>query len=124
MSSLRLEEVPFELEGKTYLLRCNMAALEAMQETQDGDFSALLNMPATKSTVIFLASMLNVYAEEMGWPERWSVQDLKRKVSFAMIQEADVLGLVTRGVLPMVARNAQDAGSSALEQQDPEARGN
>lgn len=120
MSSLRLEEVPFELEGKTYMLRCNMAALEAMQEEQGGDFASLLDMPATKSTVIFLAAMLNVYAEEQGWPERWDVKTLKRKVSFAMIQDADVLGLVTRGVLPMVARNAQAAGSAAPAQQEAE----
>lgn len=120
MSSLRLEEVPFELEGKTYMLRCNMAALEAMQEEQGGDFASLLDMPATKSTVIFLAAMLNVYAEEQRWPERWDVNTLKRKVSFAMIQDADVLGLVTRGVLPMVARNAQAAGSAAPAQQEAE----
>ena len=120
MSSLRLEEVPFELEGKTYMLRCNMAALEAMQEEQGGDFASLLDMPATKSTVIFLCAMLNVYAEEQGWPERWDVNTLKRKVSFAMIQESDVLGLVTRGVLPMVARNAQAAGSAAPAQQKAE----
>lgn len=120
MSSLRLEEVPFELEGKTYMLRCNMAALEEMQEAQGGDFASLLDMPATKSTVIFLAAMLNVYAEEQGWPERWDVNTLKRKVSFAMIQDADVLGLVTRGVLPMVARNAQAAGSAAPAQQEAE----
>lgn len=117
MSSLRLEEVPFELEGKTYMLRCNMAALEAMQEEQGGDFASLLDMPATKSTVIFLAAMLNVYAEEQGWPERWDVNTLKRKVSFAMIQDADVLGLVTRGVLPMVARKAQETTGSAAQAQ-------
>ena len=117
MSSLRLEEVPFEFDGKTFLLRCSMAALENMQESQDGDFAALLEMPATKSTVIFLAAMLNAYAEEQGWPERYSTDALKYRVSFAMIQDLDVLGLVTRGVMPLVARQAQ-------AQPAPENRGN
>ena len=30
--SLKLEEVPFEFEGKTYMLRCNMAVLEEIQD--------------------------------------------------------------------------------------------
>ena len=35
--SLKLEEIPFKFEGKTYQLRCNMAVLEEVQEENGGD---------------------------------------------------------------------------------------
>ena len=40
--TLQLEELPFELDGKTYLLRCNMAVLEAVQEAHEGNFAEVL----------------------------------------------------------------------------------
>lgn len=115
--SIRLEEKPFEFEGKTYLLRCNMAVLDTLQDEADGDFGSLMRMTPIKGAAKFLTAMLNDYAEEQGWPERYSVDALKYRVSFAMIQDLDVLGLVTRGVMPLVARQAQT-------QPAPESRGN
>lgn len=111
MSSLRLEEVPFEFNGKTYLLRCNMAVLEDVQEQQDGDFSALLELPTYQSTVLFLAAMMNDYADEMGWPERFTPATLRRRVSLAMIRQLDVLGIITRGISPLVQEAAQPAAA-------------
>ena len=34
--SLKLEQIPYEFEGKTYMLRCNMAVLEDIQEAHGG----------------------------------------------------------------------------------------
>ena len=98
MSRLKMEEVPFEMNGKTYILRCNMAVLEEVQEAFDGDIiKAMENQNG--SVCVFLAAMLNDYADEQGWPERYSVKDVKRKVTMGMIMSADVIGLMNRSFL-------------------------
>lgn len=94
--TLQLEELPFELDGKTYLLRCNMAVLEAIQEAHDGDFGAVLELPANESALEFLAAMLNDYAWDQGWPELWTTQQLKRRVSLSMLTQ--IFRLVSRAV--------------------------
>ena len=98
MSSLRLEELPFELSGKTYLLRCNMAVLETVQEAHGGNFDEVMDMPVKESALEFLAAMLNDYAAEQDWPEVWEPAALKRKVSLAML--TDIFGMVTRSLTP------------------------
>ena len=100
MSSIRLEEKPFELDGKTYVLRCNMAVLDALQEGSDGDFGAVMSMPARQGVVEILAAMLNDYAEDMDWPDRWTAKQLKKRFSYAYLLELDILGMFTRAVIP------------------------
>lgn len=95
--TLQLEELPFELDGKTYLLRCNMAVLEAVQEAHGGNFAEVLELPVNESALEFLAAMLNDYAWEQGWPELWTPQQLKRRVSLAMLTQ--IFGLVSRAVI-------------------------
>ena len=122
--SLKLEERPFEYEGKTYILRCNMAVLEAVQEDQDGDFASLLELPITKSAVIFLAAMLNDYAEEQGWPERFTPAALRRRVSLAMVKDADVLGIITRGLIPLVQPAGGQGAPTEAAETEPGTLGN
>lgn len=98
--SIRLEEKPFELEGKTYILRCNMAVLDALQDAHGGDFGEVMNLPARQGVVEVLAAMLNDYAEDMGWPERWTAKQLKKRFSYSYLLESDILGLFTRAVIP------------------------
>lgn len=97
---LRLEEKPFELDGKTYQLRCNMATLDALEEAHDGDFAEVVNMPARKGVVEILAAMLNEYAEDQGWPERWTPEAIKRRFSYRYLLDLDVLGIFFRAVVP------------------------
>ena len=111
--SIRLEEKPFEFEGKTYLLRCNMAVLDTLQDEADGDFGSLMRMTPIKGAAKFLTAMLNDYAEEQGWPERWTENVVRRKVNMAMIQEADVIGLVRRALIPPKAENDTSSGADA-----------
>lgn len=101
MATLRLEEKPFEMEGKTYILRCNMAVLDALQEAHDGDFSAVMNLSARQGCAEILAAMLNDYAEDMGWEERWTPKAIKKRFAYAYLQELDILGMFTRSVLPI-----------------------
>ncbi len=44
--------------------------------------------------------MLNDYAEDMGWEERWTRRQIAKRVSYAQLIELDVLGLFTRGLVP------------------------
>ena len=95
--TLQLEELPFELDGKTYLLRCNMAVLEMIQEAHGGNFGEVLDAPVNESALEFLAAMLNDYAWEQGWPELWYPEQLKRRVSLAMLTE--IFRLVSRSIM-------------------------
>lgn len=119
MSSLRLEEIPFEIDGKTYLLRCNMAVLDALQEAHGGDFGAVVNLPARDGIAEILAAMLNDYAEDMGWEERWTPRQIKKRYSYAQLIDADIFGLFWRGTLPQTGPQAQQD-----EQTDQPAQGN
>lgn len=77
---IRLEEYPFELKGKTYLLRCNFNVLADIIN----DFG---KMPDLNNMTIFprlLAPMLNDYADEQGWPERYTGKELGRILPTSM----------------------------------------
>lgn len=118
--SIRLEEKPFELEGKTYMLRCNMAVLDALQDAHGGDFGAVFELPVRQCTVEVLAAMLNDYAEEQGWEERWTAQALKRKFAYSYLVEEDIFGIFQRALIP----NKDGAAEEKQKQQAPENAGN
>lgn len=100
--SLRLEELPFEFEGKTYMLRCNMAVLEEIQDAHGGDLSEALDKErAIRSATEFLTAMLNDYADEQGWPERYTRKQVARKLSFGELANgltAQIMGMVIRSM--------------------------
>ena len=107
---IRLEETPFELEGKRYVLRCNMAVLESVEE-QYGTLDALMEVSVRESSLSLLAAMLNDYADEQGWEERWTPARLKRKISYAMLRELDLVGMLFRSVSPSRPDAAGEAGA-------------
>ena len=101
MADIRLEEVPFELDGKAYLLRCNMNVLADVQEAYDGDLTAALSEKNTfKSVLTFLAAMLNDYADEQGWQERYTAKQLGRKFKRFDLPAEKVMGVVIRAITP------------------------
>ena len=108
---IRLEEKPFELEGKRYLLRCNMSVLEAIEDLH-GDFEAIMNVPVRTASLELLQLMLNDYADEQGWDDQWTAARLKRRVSYAMIMELDLVGMLFRALSPARKENAPDDGSA------------
>lgn len=107
---LRLEEKPLDLEGKSYLLRCNMAVLESV-ENQYGDMEHVLELPVRAASLDLLAAMLNDYAEEQGWEERWTVARLKRRVSYAMLMELDLVGMMFRAISVPKAESGEAANA-------------
>lgn len=100
--SLKLEEIPYEFEGKTYMLRCNMAVLEEIQEAHGGDLGAALDpKKAVKSAVEFLTAMINDYADEQGWPERFTRKQVARRISFGELATGltpQIMGMVIRSM--------------------------
>lgn len=85
---IRLKTTPFEFEGKTYNLCCNMNVLADVQEAFGGDLSAALTAKTSvRSTLEFLAAMLNDCADGNGWPERYTVKQLGRKLPAILLPE-------------------------------------
>ena len=96
-----MKEIPFELDGKRYKLRCNMNVLADVQEAYDGDFMESLNSKSSMKGILeFLAAMLNDYADEMNWPERFTAKQLGRKLRREEIPGVEIMALVTEAVLP------------------------
>ena len=120
MRDIRLEEIPFELDGKTYLLRCNMNVLADVQNAFGGTISgALSGENPLQSVLEFLAAMLNDYADEQGWPERYTAKQIGRKLPMYAALQTDIMGLVTRSITPQ----AEDDTSSALRAPSPQGEG-
>jgi len=127
MSDLRLEELPFEFEGKTYLLRANMNVLADVQEVYGGAITdALTDGRPYRSVMEFLAAMMNDYAEEMGWPERFTRKSLGRKLSQGQVPMKEIFGLVTRAIIPPQAVSGADTEEQTAEDsaEDPGDSGN
>lgn len=126
--SLRLEQVPYEFEGKTYMLRCNMAVLEDIQEAHGGDLSEALDPDhAIHSATEFLTAMLNDYADEMGWPERYTVKQVKRKLSFGELASGltgQIMGMVIRSMAVPGKAAPQPAAEDTPDENTPETSGN
>ena len=119
MSDIRLEEIPFEFDGKVYMLRCNMNVLADVQEAFGGSMEEAFNADNPMIGVReFLTAMLNDYADEQGWPERWTARQVGRKLSPRQVPTRDVMGLVSRAVAPPGARKDPDGVS------DPDTTGN
>lgn len=124
---LKLEEVPFEFEGKTYMLRCNMAVLEEIQDAHGGDIGTALDPDhAIKSAVEFLTAMLNDYADEQGWPERFTRKQVSRRLSFGELANgltSQIMGMVVRS-MAVPGKTPQASATDAPDDNPPENSGN
>ena len=126
MSDIRLREVPFELDGRRYTLRCNMNVLADVQEAYGGDLTPALSMRGTLRSVLeFLAAMLNEDAETRGLfdpgitpqgypcaPEletRFTARQLGRKLKREDIPMAEIFAMVQAEIAPRRAE-AQEKG--------------
>lgn len=113
--SLRLEEKQLEIDGKVYVLRCNMAVLDAL-EAAYGSFQAVMDLPMTEGLPALLAAMLNDYAEDMGWEQSWTTRKIKKRYSLAGLLDLGILGMFNRAITPETA----DAGDApATDKAEP-----
>lgn len=117
MSDVRMREIPYELDGKRYRLRCNMNVLADVQEAYDGDFMESLNSKSSMKGILeFLAAMLNDYADEMNWPERFTAKQLGRKLRREEIPGVEIMALVTEAVLPRKKEEADAEDEAKTEE--------
>lgn len=128
MTDIRLEELPFEMDGKVYKLRCNMNVLADVQDAFGGAIAgALTGENVNRSVMEFLAAMLNDYADEQGWPERFTARQLGRKLPLNVVRPTVIMGLVTRSITPPDAKNRPEAVSepdTGAEPDEPDDSGN
>lgn len=127
MRDIRMEELPFEFDGRRFLLRCNMNVLADVQERFDGSImEALSGGNPMQSVLEFTAAMLNDYADEQGWPERYTAKDVGRKTAFKNFPFREIMGLVTRSMSTGKAPSDAVSGSDTEETQntEPETSGN
>lgn len=87
MEKINLDKMPemhFSFEGRDYTLRCNLSVFEAVSK-QCGEklMSLFEGNNALDGSLIFLAAMLNDYAEDQDWPDfvPYTAKQLKKKVS-------------------------------------------
>lgn len=109
MSDVRLQAVPFELEDKTYQLRCNFNVLADVTEEYGGELPDPFDQ-ATQLRVClsFFTAMVNDYADEQGWPERYTPKQLGRVLS------ADA-AMLLRLVMPLVVSAVFQRGAAPTE---------
>ena len=67
-----------------------------------------MKLSARSATLELLMLMLNDYADEQGIDERWTVARLKRRVSYAMLMELDLTGMMFRAISPVRKDKAPD----------------
>lgn len=107
----RLHSEPFELNGKTYNLVCNMNVLADVQEAYEGNIMTALNtIRGIRSTLTFLAAMLNDSADTNGWSERFSARELGRTMTMKQVTE------IGSKIFPLVA----EAITGDMENEEPE----
>lgn len=114
---IRLETLPFDFDGRHYILRCNYNVLADVQLAYDGDLSPALSGRGTMRSVLeFLAAMLNDYADEQGWfepgttpagypcaPElskRFTARQLGRKLRREEIPAGQIMSMVFGAITP------------------------
>lgn len=118
---IRLKTVPFDFQGKTYHLACNMNVLADVQEAYEGDFSAALEDNTPRSSLAFLAAMLNDSAESLGYPERFTAVELGRAFGYKQFQE--IRHTVMELVIDSVNGEASDTTDTTPAESDAEKKG-
>lgn len=117
MTDIRLDSIPFEIDDKRYELRVNMNVLADVQSEFGGILMPALNGKNTmRSVLAYLAAMLNDYADEQGWPERFTSRELGRRFGwkdFVLLPSNEILNMVSRAIIP----DDEASGSKEGQQQ-------
>ena len=107
MTDVRQKTAEYEYAGRIYNLTCNMNVLADVQEEYDGDLMrALRSVTSFKSTLRFLAAMLNDAAEtqdlrgEDGKLLRVTARELGRNLNIDQVK--DVTPLIMKLIIEAV----------------------
>lgn len=120
--SIRIPEKTVEIDGVKYTLRCNMAVLERLQDGQDGDIRALVQLPTYKAVFLILKAMLDEYCDDHGL-EEVQMKRLKKLYSPADVANWGVFRMFVDSMAVQLVPDEDDpdAGTDARR---PENSGN
>ena len=105
--TLQLERRPFEWNGRSYDLVCNMAALDELQERHGGSMRAVLEAEATPvATELF--EIMFARARRKAGEEPVPHEVLAEEMTYAMIEDLDIFGMFMRSLSAKSAHAAQD----------------
>ena len=125
MIDMRLERVPFEFDGHTFQLCCNMNVLADVQEAFDGKISeALSGKAGVRSLMEFLAAMLNDSADEQGIEARYTSRQVGRMLAPVRMNEvkAIVMRLVGKAMSADTELSTEEKPKKLTDQVEPESR--
>lgn len=118
MADCRLPTMPFELDGRTFILRCNMNVLADVEQLHNGSLMEALEQPGVLTTSKeFLSAMLNDYADEQGWDARYTPRSVGRLLPPSPEYVNRMREIITDLVLRSVTSGS--SGASAQDQEDP-----
>ena len=111
---MRLQTTKYSIAGKEYELRCNMNVLAEVQEMNGGEIIHALNNSRSFRTALQVgAAMLNDYAEENGWPERFTEKSLGRLIP---TRETAAFSHMIVDMLYHALRAEDDPGENEMEE--------
>lgn len=114
MDDIRLKEEAMELDGKTFRLRCNFNVLADAQKYY-GDFRHLNDGALTFDRArVYLSFMMNDYAEEMGWEQRYTPQKAGRLMGTTFDEVNKQVALITRLVISAVIAGGEAEPSASV----------
>ena len=88
-----------------------MAVLERIEEAH-GDLEGVMALSVRQSSLELLAAMLNEDALIRGLDVEWTPEALNHKISYAMLQELDLVGMMCRAITPTGAASAAPANEA------------
>lgn len=120
--SIRIPERSVEIDGVSYTLRCNMSVLERLQDGQDGDIGALIQMPTYKAVFLILKAMLDDCCEDRGLPEV-QMSRLKKLYSPADVADWGVFRMFVESMAVQIMPPASEP-DTGIDAAAPENSGN
>lgn len=107
---IRLKTQPFNFDGKTFQLCCNMNVLADVQSVYEGNIRIALESPdKVRSLLEFLTAMLNDYADSQNWEERYTSRQVGR------LLKPSQLNMVSETVMGLVVDSLKDESDTEEE---------
>ena len=115
MQDIRLKKVQYEFGGETVELVCNMNVLADVEEAFGSLGEALARGHNVRTSLTFLAAMLNEWEDAHGRPKRHSVSSVGRQLSAGALADLNsvVMPLVQAALTSEDAEPAPDPGEPA-----------
>lgn len=114
--SLQLEKKVVDFAGRPYVICCNMAALDELQELHGGSMDAVFQSPVNFVTAELFLIMLNRTRRRCG-EEPLTREELGEEYNYAMLEDLDIFGMFLRAMNATVARKTlqEDAAAENTE---------